>query len=107
MTRCYPSCQSQPLQQSNNRQSGYHLYVIQVAERDRNALLQGLRDKGIMANLHYQPIPNQPYYKALGQIPTNYPGAIIYGDTALSLPLFPTMTIQEQDEVINVLKQLS
>lgn len=94
-----------PLLQIPNVYHAFHLYVIRV-DQGRNALLHSLRDKGIMANFHYQPIPSQPYYKAQGQIPTDYPGALIYGDTALSLPLFPTITIQEQDEVIDVLKQL-
>lgn len=94
-----------PLLQIPNVYHAFHLYVVRVGQ-GRNALLQSLRDKGIMANFHYQPIPSQPYYKALGQIPTDYPGALIYGDTALSLPLFPTITILEQDEVIDVLKQL-
>lgn len=94
-----------PLLQISNVYHAFHLYVVRVGQ-GRNTLLQNLRDKGIMANFHYQPIPSQPYYKALGQIPTDYPGALIYGDTALSLPLFPTITIQEQDEVIDVLKQL-
>lgn len=94
-----------PLLQMPNVYHAFHLYVVRVGQ-GRNALLQSLRDKGIMANFHYQPIPSQPYYKALGQNPADYPGALIYGDTALSLPLFPTITIQEQDEVIDVLKQL-
>ncbi|MFE8711728.1 UDP-4-amino-4,6-dideoxy-N-acetyl-beta-L-altrosamine transaminase [Aeromonas allosaccharophila] len=94
-----------PLLQIPNVYHAFHLYVVRVGQ-GRNTLLKNLRDKGIMANFHYQPIPSQPYYKALGQIPTDYPGALIYGDTALSLPLFPTITIQEQDEVIDVLKQL-
>lgn len=94
-----------PLLQISNVYHAFHLYVVRVGQ-GRNTLLQNLRDKGIMANFHYQPIPSQPYYKALGQIPTDYPGALIYGDTALSLPLFPTITIQEQDKVIDVLKQL-
>jgi UDP-4-amino-4,6-dideoxy-N-acetyl-beta-L-altrosamine transaminase len=94
-----------PLLQTPTSYHAFHLYVVRVAQ-GRNALLQSLRAKGIMANFHYQPIPSQPYYKALGQVLTNYPGAMAYGDTALSLPLFPTMTIQEQDEVIDALKQL-
>ncbi|BEE13121.1 UDP-4-amino-4,6-dideoxy-N-acetyl-beta-L-altrosami ne transaminase [Aeromonas veronii] len=93
----------QPLQQSNNRQSGYHLYVIQVAERDQ--VFARLRAAGIGVNVHYIPIPAQPYYRGLGHDPADYPGAQAYYQGAISLPLFPALTLSEQQQVLDALEQ--
>ncbi|WP_376869796.1 UDP-4-amino-4,6-dideoxy-N-acetyl-beta-L-altrosamine transaminase [Aeromonas veronii] len=93
----------QPLQQSNNRQSGYHLYVIQVAERDQ--VFARLRAAGIGVNVHYIPIPAQPYYRGLGHDPAAYLGAQAYYQGAISLPLFPALTLSEQQQVVNALEQ--
>lgn len=93
----------QPLLQGNHRQSGYHLYVIRVAERDR--VFARLRAAGIGVNVHYIPIPAQPYYRALGHDPTAYPGAAAYYQGALSLPLFPTLSHPEQEQVVHALEQ--
>ncbi|TNH82659.1 UDP-4-amino-4,6-dideoxy-N-acetyl-beta-L-altrosamine transaminase [Aeromonas hydrophila] len=93
----------QPLQQSNNRQSGYHLYVIQVAERDQ--VFARMRAAGIGVNVHYIPIPAQPYYRGLGHDPAAYPGAQAYYQRAISLPLFPALTHSEQQQVVDTLEQ--
>lgn len=93
----------QPLQQSNNRQNGYHLYVIQVAERDQ--VFARLRAADIGVNVHYIPIPAQPYYRGLGHDPAAYPGAQAYYQRAISLPLFPALTYSEQQQVVDALEQ--
>ena len=92
-----------PLRQEADRSSGYHLYVIQVAERD--SLFARLRAAGIGVNVHYIPIPAQPYYRQLGQDPANYPGAQRYYEQAISLPLYPTLSQADQDKVIQTLER--
>lgn len=94
----------QPLRQCTDRRCGYHLYVIQVADRDR--VFARLREAGIGVNVHYMPIPAQPYYRNLGQDPADYPGAQAYYQQAISLPLFPTLSLAEQDRVIQTLKRV-
>ena len=91
------------LRQKTDRSSGYHLYVIQVAERDK--LFARLRAAGIGVNVHYIPIPAQPYYQQLGQDPTLYPGAQRYYEQAISLPLYPALTLEDQDRVIQTLER--
>ena len=92
-----------PLRQEADRSSGYHLYVIQVAERD--SLFARLRAAGIGVNVHYIPIPAQPYYRQLGQDPAHYPGAQRYYEQAISLPLYPTLSQADQDKVIQTLER--
>ena len=71
----------------DDRRSGYHLYVIRVTDRDR--VFARLREAGIGVNVHYMPIPAQPYYRDLGHDPANYPGAQAYYRQAISLPCSP------------------
>ncbi|MNJ47832.1 UDP-4-amino-4-deoxy-L-arabinose--oxoglutarate aminotransferase [compost metagenome] len=94
----------QPLRQMDDRSSGYHLYVVQVADRDR--VFAQLREAGIGVNVHYMPIPAQPYYRGLGHDPADYPGAQAYYRQAISLPLFPALSSAEQDKVVEALERV-
>jgi UDP-4-amino-4,6-dideoxy-N-acetyl-beta-L-altrosamine transaminase len=82
--------------------SAYHLYVIQVENRD--AVFAALRAAQIGVNVHYIPVHLQPYYRALGFQPGDFPASETYYARALSLPMFPTLVRTEQDRVINLLK---
>ena len=77
----------------------FHLYVIQV--ENRLELYNYLKDNGIYAQVHYIPVHLQPYYKKLGCKRGNFPIAEAYYDRCLSLPMFPFMTDEELDFVIN------
>jgi UDP-4-amino-4,6-dideoxy-N-acetyl-beta-L-altrosamine transaminase len=76
----------------------YHLYVIQV--ENRKALYEHLRSKGIFAQVHYIPVHLMPYYKRLGWKKGDFPMAEKYYDHCLSIPMFPSLTDEEQDFVI-------
>ena len=94
------------LLQKNERKNGYHLYVIRVAAEKRDLLFSELRHAGIGVNVHYIPIPAQPYYRALGFDPTNYPGAQAYYSSVITLPLFTELSEAQQDEVVHQLERL-
>ena len=82
----------------------YHLYIIQVAER--KALYEHLRAVGIYAQIHYIPVHTLPYYRSLEQEPLVLPHAEQYYSNCISLPMYPTLTEEEQDYVIaQVLEQ--
>ncbi len=76
----------------------YHLYVIQVA--DRRGLYDFLRTRQIFAQVHYIPVHRMPYYEALGWREGDFPAVEKYYQHCLSIPLFPTLTDEEQDYVI-------
>lgn len=85
--------------------SGFHLYVIQLDDAAQHReVFEGLRAKGIGVNLHYIPVHLQPYYRALGFGAGDFPAAENYYSRAISLPLFPTMTEAQQDEVVGAVK---
>lgn len=79
----------------------FHLYVIQV--KDRLGLYNHLRKNNIFAQVHYIPAHTMPYYKNLGYKKGDYPVSEKYYEHCLSLPMYPTLTNQEQDYVIETI----
>jgi UDP-4-keto-6-deoxy-N-acetylglucosamine 4-aminotransferase len=88
--------------------SAMHLYVIRLKldqiRRSHREVFEVLRDQGIGVNLHYIPVHTQPYYQRMGFKPGDYPEAENYYREAISLPIYPTMTYQQQDQVYVALK---
>ncbi len=80
----------------------YHLYVVQVD--DRKGLYDFLRTRNVMAQVHYIPVHLMPYYQQLGWQRGDFPHAERYYARCLSLPMFPTLTDDEQDYVIEQVK---
>lgn len=77
----------------------YHLYVVKT--RLRTALQHFLTEKGIGTSVHYPVPPHlQPSYQALSYGRGSFPIAEELAQISLSLPLFPGLTEQEQDYVI-------
>jgi UDP-4-amino-4,6-dideoxy-N-acetyl-beta-L-altrosamine transaminase len=90
--------------------SAFHLYVVRLAgdyrRKTHRRVFDGLRDRGIGVNLHYMPVHLQPYYRRLGFKPGQFPEAEAYADSAISLPLYPTLTESEQGKVVEALKAI-
>jgi UDP-4-amino-4,6-dideoxy-N-acetyl-beta-L-altrosamine transaminase len=90
-----------------DRESAWHLYAVEGLSHSgspsRAQVFAALRAAGIGVNVHYIPIHTQPYYRAMGFKPGDYPAAERYYAHALSLPLFPELTDAEQDRVVQVL----
>jgi UDP-4-amino-4,6-dideoxy-N-acetyl-beta-L-altrosamine transaminase len=90
--------------------SSYHLYVIRL-DHGRNRMghretFEALRARGIGVNLHYMPIYLQPYYRTIGFQPGHCAEAERYYAEAITLPLFPTMTEDEQEAVIQTVAEV-
>lgn len=82
-----------------NVSHAYHLYVIQI--EDRKGLYDFLRTKQIYAQVHYIPVHLMPYYKGLGSKAGDFPNAEKYYEHCLSIPIYPTLTEEEQEFVIS------
>ena len=78
--------------------NSYHLYVIQV--ENRLEVFNKLRTAGIGVNVHYIPVYKHPYYQKNGYADVKCPNAEEYYDHCISLPLYPNLTVKEQDYVI-------
>lgn len=79
----------------------YHLFVIEV--ENRVGLYNYLREKNIYAQVHYMPCHLMPYYRELGWKEGDMPIAENYYRNCISLPIFPTLTEQEQEYVIEII----
>lgn len=80
--------------------SARHLYVIRANESQRNTLFANLRAQGIGVNMHYSPVYLQPYYRRLGFGPGYCVEAERYAQEAISLPMFASLTDEQQSCVI-------
>jgi UDP-4-amino-4,6-dideoxy-N-acetyl-beta-L-altrosamine transaminase len=76
----------------------FHLYIICIP--DRLGLYDYLRNNNIFVQVHYIPVHMLPYYKNLGWKKGNFPIAENYYEHCLSIPMFPALTNEEQDFVI-------
>ena len=89
--------------------SGLHLYVIRLQldkiEKTHRQVFEALRELGIGVNLHYIPVHTQPYYERMGFKPDDFPQSQTYYQEAISIPMFQTMSDEQQDEVIQALKK--
>ena len=86
--------------------SAWHLYMVELKGHDRKAVYEKLHAKGIGVNVHYIPIHLQPFYRKLGFKKGNFPKSENFYQNALTLPLFPSMTADEQDRVVQALNEV-
>ncbi|MBS7691510.1 UDP-4-amino-4,6-dideoxy-N-acetyl-beta-L-altrosamine transaminase [Pseudomonas lalucatii] len=89
--------------------SGLHLYVVRLQldklRTGHRQLFESLREKGIGVNLHYIPVHTQPYYQRMGFGAGDFPQAEAYYREAISLPMFQTMTLEQQDSVVATIEK--
>jgi UDP-4-amino-4,6-dideoxy-N-acetyl-beta-L-altrosamine transaminase len=86
--------------------SAFHLYVVRLPGSDatrHREVFDRLRSCEIGVNMHYLPVHLQPYYRALGFRPGQFPEAERYANEAVSIPLFPELTEAQQDRVVRAL----
>jgi UDP-4-amino-4,6-dideoxy-N-acetyl-beta-L-altrosamine transaminase len=80
----------------------FHLYIIRCKER--RELYNYLKEHGIHAQVHYIPVHLQPYYQKLGWEKGDFPVAEAFYDTCLSLPMYPTLSDEEQEYVMDTIQ---
>ena len=90
--------------------SGLHLYVIRLdlnkIKKTHVEVFDALRKGGIGVNLHYIPVHLQPFYKKMGFSAGDYPEAEQYYQEAISLPMYSTLSFDQQDTVVRVLSDI-
>lgn len=80
----------------------YHLYVVQVADRDR--VRETLASQGVECGIHYPvPIHLQPAYADLGHAVGSFPNTESAAGRILSLPMFPEITKEQIERVVGAL----
>jgi UDP-4-amino-4,6-dideoxy-N-acetyl-beta-L-altrosamine transaminase len=96
-----------PWQHPDGR-SALHLYIVRLKlgeiGRSQPEVFKAMRAAGIGVNLHYIPVHRQPYYERLGFGPGYCREAERYYAEAMTLPLFPRMTVEQQQAVVAALR---
>ena len=89
-----------PFETRDDVQHVYHLYVVRVDDRD--AVRHRLQTEGVQTGIHYPvPLHLQPAYKSLGYGPGDFPVAEATAPHLLSLPMYPQITAEQQEYVID------
>ena len=79
----------------------YHLYVVEFERRKE--LYEYLRTKNVYTQVHYIPVHLMPYYRQFGWKEGDLPNAEAYYNSCLSLPMYPTLGVDEQQFVIDAI----
>lgn len=96
-----------PAQSTGRKLSGHHLYVLRIDFEtlgvSRAQFMRKLREKDIITQVHYMPVPMHPHYRKLGSNPHEYPNSLGYYEEALSIPLYYGLSDEQQSYVIESL----
>lgn len=94
--------------QMGNARSAWHLYVVQVLPENnsRKNVFNKLRESGIGVNVHYSPVHLHPYYRKLGFNIGDFPRSEYYYNNTVSLPMYPTLSLEDQRYVICKLSEI-
>ncbi|OAT72389.1 UDP-4-amino-4,6-dideoxy-N-acetyl-beta-L-altrosamine transaminase [Parageobacillus thermoglucosidasius] len=95
--------------QLEGTQSGWHLYMLQLKldklKRSRREIFESFRAENIGVHVHYIPVYWHPYYQKLGYRKGICPKAERWYEQALTLPIFPKMTDEDVNDVIEAVKR--
>lgn len=91
--------------------SAHHLYIVLInfsrINLSRNDVMTKLRKLNIGTQVHYRPIPSQPYYASKGYGVSSIPDAMSYYSACLSLPIYPGLKRWQQRRIVSALKSLA
>lgn len=96
-----------PLIETKNKTSCFHLYPLRIkgiTEQQRDLIIQEIFNADVSVNVHFIPVPATSFYKSLGYDLLNYPVTYNNFSREISLPVFYDLTIEQQNTVINAVK---
>ncbi len=103
----FPDSRVKPLRSNNCGTNAWHLFIVQIdfekQHISRADVMSSLKAEGIGTQVHYIPIPMQPYYQKLGFAAEQYPQALAFYRQALSLPMYPDLTFEDIERVVETL----
>lgn len=94
--------------QDEHSYTSYHLYIIriknEISEINHRDFFEKLRNSGLLVNLHYIPIYRHPFYSNMGFNKKDFPESESYFSEAISIPIFPSLRKEEQEEIVKIIK---
>ena len=91
--------------ETEDMKSSAHLYMTRLpgrTEAERNAVISAMAERGVMANVHFKPLPMMTAYRRMGFRAEDYPNAWDYYRNEITLPLYSTLGDEDVDRVIAV-----
>lgn len=85
-------------------QSSYHNYVIKIPRKIRDKVSDYLANKGITTSVHYMP---SHYYSLYSEFKKDVPVTNKVWQEILLLPIFPDLTSNDQEKIINAIKSFN
>lgn len=96
--------------QNDDTDSSWHLYVVRAdfskMSKTKQQIFDGMKDRGICLNLHYIPVHTQPYYQKQGFKDGDFPNSEKYYEEAFTLPLYYSLTDEQQDYIVKNLVEV-
>ncbi len=94
--------------QNPDTDSSWHIYVVRLdldqVKRSKREIFAEMKKRGIVLNLHYIPVHTQPYYEKLGFKRGDFPVSEQYYKQAFTLPLYYSLTDEQQNEIVESLR---
>jgi len=97
-----------PVLEDSSRESSYHIFpvrIINITELQRDRIIQRIMDKGVVVNVHFIPLPMLSLFKNLGYSIEDCPNAYLQFACEISLPIYPQLTSEEVDFIIDTVIQ--
>lgn len=96
--------------QNTDTDSSWHLYIVRAdfnkVKKTKKQIFAEMKAKGVCLNLHYIPVHTQPYYQNLGFKYGDFPVSEKYYKEAFTLPLYYSLTDEQQEYIVNSLKEV-
>lgn len=90
------------------RESSYHLYALRIKdfdERRRDEMINRISQKDVAVNVHFVPMPMFTFFKGLGYRIEDYPQAYKNYSCEISLPVYPQLTDEQIEYILQVVKE--
>lgn len=92
-----------PIGKTADSESSYHLFALRIAnanQHQRDEIIARIFSKGVSVNVHFIPVPYTGFYQSLGYQMNDYPNALELYSGEITLPLYPGLTDQQIQQVI-------
>jgi len=93
-----------PPQKQGGRETSYHIYALRIksfSDEQRDAMIEEIAKKEVAVNVHFIPMPMLTFFKEMGYDINNYPQAYENYKSEISLPIYPQLTDDQVNYVID------
>lgn len=97
-----------PPQKQGGRETSYHIYALRIksfTDEQRDAMIEEIAKKEVAVNVHFIPMPMLTFFKEMGYDINNYPQAYENYKSEISLPIYPQLTDEQVNYVIETVKE--